>query len=379
MNLSFHTSNNDEHRRDVRGRRPPVWWAFFVKECRHIVRDKRTMLVLFGMPIVMMLLFGYAIRTDVKDVRTLVVTASMDHTTQRIVERIGASEYFNVVGTAGSAAQAEEMLRHQRADMAIVFTGEFANHRYDDATIQVLTDAADPSMAQQYVNYIRQILATDMSDADPPILVRQLYNPSMQSSYNFVPGIMGMLLLLICAIMTSISVVREKEYGTMEVLLVSPVRPITIILSKAVPYLLLSFAIIVVVLLMTRFVLGVPLAGSLFWIIAVSLIYILLALSLGLIISNVASSQFVALLISAMMLLLPSVMLSGMVFPVASMPKILRWISAIVPATYYISALRKLMIMGVGVGQVARDLGVLVGYTALLMVVAFLTFKRRLQ
>lgn len=356
-----------------------MWWTFFVKECRHILRDKRTMLVLFGMPIVMMLLFGYAIRTDVKDVRTLVVTTSMDHATQRIVERIGASEYFKVVGTARTAAEAEAMLRHQRADMAIVFTQEFANHRYDDAAIQVLTDAADPSMAQQYVNYIRQILSADMTASVSPILVKQLYNPSMQSSYNFVPGIMGMLLLLICAIMTSISVVREKEYGTMEVLLVSPVRPITIILSKAVPYLLLSFAIIVVILVMSRFVLGVPIAGPLCWIFAVSLVYILLALSLGLIISNVASSQFVALLISAMMLLLPSVMLSGMIFPVASMPKVLRLLSSIVPATYYISALRKLMIMGVGVGQVARELSVLTGYTALLMCVAFLTFKRRLQ
>jgi ABC-2 type transport system permease protein len=201
----------------------------------------------------------------------------------------------------------------------------------------------------------------------------------MRSAYNFVPAIMGMLLILICAMMTSISIVREKERDTMEVLLVSPVKPLMVIIAKAVPYLVMAFAILITILLMARFVLEVPLAGSLFWIIIVSLIYILLALSLGLLISNVAQTQLVALLLSAMVLLMPVVMLSGMLFPVESMPAVLQWISAVVPPRYYIQAMRKLMIMGVGIREVAQEVAILSGMTILLLTVALKMFKQRLE
>ena len=206
-----------------------------------------------------------------------------------------------------------------------------------------------------------------------------LYNPQMRSAYNFVPAIMGMLLMLVCAMMTSISIVREKERGTMEVLLVSPVRPLMIIVAKAVPYLLLAFVILTTILLMARYVLGVPLAGSLFWIVMVSTIYILLALSLGLLISNIAQTQLVALLLSAMVLLMPIVMLSGMLFPIESMPTILQWVSAVIPPRYYIEAMRKLMIMGVGIGEVMREVAILTGMTVVLLAVALAKFKNRLE
>ena len=209
--------------------------------------------------------------------------------------------------------------------------------------------------------------------------MRLLYNPQMRSAYNFVPAIMGMLLMLICAMMTSISIVREKEKGTMEVLLVSPVRPLMVIIAKAVPYLALAFAILITILLMARFVLGVPLVGSLFWILAVSTLYILLALSLGLLISNVAQTQLVALLLSAMVLLMPVVMLSGMLFPVESMPQVLQWLAAVVPPRYYIEAMRKLMIMGVGIGEVAREVAVLTGMTVVLLAIALKKFDVRLK
>ena len=201
----------------------------------------------------------------------------------------------------------------------------------------------------------------------------------MKSAYNFVPAIMGMLLMLVCAMMTSISIVREKEKGTMEVLLVSPIRPLMIIIAKAIPYLVLAFVILVSILLMARFVLGVPLAGSLAWIVIVSTIYILLALSLGLLISNVAQSQLVALLLSAMVLLMPIVMLSGMLFPIESMPTVLQWVSAVVPPRYYIEAMRKLMIMGVGIGEVVREVAILSGMTVLLLAVSLAKFKTRLE
>ena len=355
--------------------------AFVIKETKHILRDKRTMLILFGMPVVMMLLFGFAITTDVKNVRTVVVTSEMSPRTQQAVERLAQSEYFVITQTVNTPREAEQLIRSQKADMALVFV--------QNRGMQIMVDGSDPNMAQQWTTYALQTIAADRSAPatlhaaknDSPITIHTslLYNPQMKSAYNFVPAIMGMLLMLICAMMTSISIVREKEKGTMEVLLVSPVRPLMVIIAKAVPYLILAFGILITILLMARFVLGVPLAGSLFWILAVSTLYILLALSLGLLISNVAQTQLVALLLSAMVLLMPVVMLSGMLFPVESMPTILQWISAIVPPRYYIQAMRKLMIMGVGIGEVAHEVAVLAGMTVVLLAIALKKFNVRLE
>ena len=344
--------------------------AFVIKETKHILRDKRTMLILFGMPVVMMLLFGFAITTDVKNVRTVVVTSELSPRTQQAVERLAQSEYFDITQTVNTPQQAEQLIRCQKADMALVFA--------QNRGIQIMVDGSDPNVAQQWTTYAQQIITADISHLSS-LTTHLLYNPQMKSAYNFVPAIMGMLLMLICAMMTSISIVREKEKGTMEVLLVSPVKPLMVIIAKAVPYLVLAFAILITILLMARFVLGVPLAGSLFWILAVSTLYILLALSLGLLISNVAQTQLVALLMSAMVLLMPVVMLSGMLFPVESMPQVLQWLAAVVPPRYYIEAMRKLMIMGVGIGEVAREVAVLAGMTVVLLVIALKKFNVRLE
>ena len=347
--------------------------SFVIKEGKHILRDKRTMLILFGMPLVLMLIFGFAITTDVKNVRTVVVTSSMDHLTQQAVDRLAASEYFTITQVVATPRDAERVIRSQKADMAIVFGPDFASKR---SGVQLIVDGADPNMAQQWTNYATAVMLNADASA---VNTKMLYNPQLKSAYNFVPAIMGMLLMLVCAMMTSISIVREKEKGTMEVLLVSPVKPLMIIIAKAIPYLVLAFVILVIILLMARFVLGVPLVGSLFWIVVISVIYILLALSLGLLISNVAKTQLVALLLSAMVLLVPIVMLSGMLFPVESMPRILQWISAIIPPRYYIEAMRKLMIMGVGIKEVAREVLILVGMLALLMTLALAKFNKRLE
>ena len=345
--------------------------AFVIKEAKHILRDKRTMLILFGMPVVMMLLFGFAITTDVKNVRTVVVTSEMSPRTQQAVERLAQSEYFIITQTENTPKEAEHLIRSQKADIALVFT--------QNRGMQIMVDGSDPNMAQQWTNYARQIISAPNNSQLSILNSQLLYNPQMRSAYNFVPAIMGMLMMLICAMMTSISIVREKEKGTMEVLLVSPVRPLMVIIAKAVPYLVLAFGILITILLMARFVLGVPLAGSLFWILAVSILYILLALSLGLLISNVAQTQLVALLMSAMVLLMPVVMLSGMLFPVESMPQVLQWLAALVPPRYYIEAMRKLMIMGVGISEVAREVTVMTGMTVVLLTIALKKFKQRLE
>lgn len=342
--------------------------SFIIKEAQHILRDKRTMLILFGMPVVMMLLFGFAISTDVRNVRTAVVLSYVDHQTHKMVERLGANEYFDILYKVDNSAAAEQLIRHQKADVAIVFSGNNA--------IQVITDGTDPNMVQMYANYATMILqSSDMS----VITQKLLFNPQMRSCYNFVPGIMGMLLMLVCAMMTSISIVKEKERGTMEVLLVSLVRPLMIIIAKAVPYLVLAFVILCTILSISKYLLLVPISGSLFWIFLVSCIYIIVALSLGLLISTVAKTQLVALLTSAMILLMPCILLSGMMFPVESMPDILQYISAIMPPRYYISAMRKLMIMGVGIDKVMHELMVLSLMAVVLLSAALLKFRSRLE
>ena len=360
--------------------------SFVIKEARHILRDKRTMLILFGMPIVLMLLFGFAITNDVRNVRTVVVTSQMDHATQQAIDRLAASEYFTITTTVSTPNEAEQLIRSQKADMSLTPSpspkGEGSGLQW-----QIMVDGADPNMAQQWTTYAQAILSQPIGGKNYLLPspfgegagVRLLYNPQMKSAYNFVPAIMGMLLLLICAMMTSVSIVREKERGTMEVLLVSPVRPLMIIVAKVVPYLLLALLILAVILFMSATVLDVPLQGSLGWILVVSLIYILLALSLGLLISNIAQTQFVALLVSAMVLLLPTVMLSGMLFPVESMPSVLQWISAIIPPRYYIAAMRKLMIMGVGIQEVWHEVVILIGMTALLLIISLKKFNKRLE
>ena len=346
--------------------------SLVIKETKHIVRDKRTMLMLFGMPIVLMLLFGFAITNDVKNVRTVIVTSQTNYATQQAVDRLSASAYFTVTRAVATSAEARQLIQDQKADLAVVFSAHFSILRPD---YQLIVDGTDPNMAQQWSTYAGAVLTNPSGGA---VNTKLLYNPQMKSAYNFVPAIMGMLLMLICAMMTSISIVREKEKGTMEVLLVSPTPPLVIIGAKVVPYLILAFLILISILLMSAFVLHVPVRGSLFWIFAVSTLYILLALSLGLLVSNVARTQLVALLLSAMVLIMPIIMLSGMLFPVESMPRILQYISATIPTRYYISAMRKLMIMGVGAKQVLNEMLVLLGMFVALLTLSLAKFNTRL-
>ena len=347
--------------------------SFIIKEAKHIVRDKRTMLILFGMPIIMMLLFGYAVRNDVRNVRTVIVMSNTDYITQQAVDRLSASEYFTITQVVATPIEAEQAIRDQKADLAIVFGKDYASGH---SGLQIIVDGADPNMAQQWTQYANAVITNPNNGL---VNTKLLYNPQMKSAYNFVPAIMGTLLMLVCAMMTSISIVREKERGTMEVLLVSPVRPILIIIAKVIPYLVLAFIILIVILLMANSLLGVPLQGSVFWIFVISTIYILLALSLGLLVSNIAKTQLVALLLSAMVLLMPIVMLSGMFFPIESMPKVLQYVSAIIPTRYYTSAMRKLMIMGVGVRQVMHEMMVLICMLIGLLGLSLAMFNKRLE
>lgn len=349
------------------------FFSFILKETKHIIRDKRTMLMLFGMPIVMMLLFGFAVTNDVRNVRIIIVMSNADNATQQVADRLAASEYFTITKVVATPTEAEKAIRDQKADMAIVFSQDFASRK---SGYQLIVDAADPNMAQQWTTYANAVINNTETKA---VNTKLLYNPQMKSTYNFVPAIMGTLLMLVCAMMTSISIVREKEKGTMEVLLVSPTKPLMIIVAKLVPYLVFAFTILSIILLMSFFVLGIPIKGSLFWIYVVSTIYILLALSLGILVSTIAETQLVALLISAMLLMMPIIMLSGMMFPIESMPKILQYISAIIPTRYYISAMRKLMIMGIGIEEIYFEVSILISMLIALMSLALAKFNKRLE
>ena len=361
--------------------------SFVNKEVRHILRDRRTMLILFGMPLVMMLLFGFAISTDVKNIRLAVVVTPWDNVAQQIVERLDASEYFVLTHSVSTPEAAKALIRNEKADLGVVFAPHLGSHRHDGgARIQLITDGTDPNTSSLQAAYAAQIIAQTLQKGNavrptgtPAVVTHLLYNPQMKSAYNFVPGIMGMLLLLICAMMTSVSIVREKERGTMEVLLVSPVRPLMMLVAKAMPYFVLSIVILSIILGISNFVLGVPLSGNLLAISTLCLLYIFLALCLGLLISVSTTTQLQALLISGMVLLLPSILLSGMIYPIESMPTVLQWVSSIIPARWFIAAIRKLMIMGVGLNMVVKELVILAAMSLTILIVALKKFNIRLE
>lgn len=374
--------------------------SFVRKEFYHIFRDRRTMLILLGMPIVQIILFGFAISTEVQNVRVVVLDPANDVMTRRIIDRLEASEYFSVHRLLRSPQELEAVFREGDADLAVVFSPCFADCLYEGAQIQLIADATDPNMATTRTNYVSGIIAAAQlevmgssssasseasssvgeSRVAAPIVpeLKLLYNPQMRSAYNFVPGVMGLILMLICAMMTSISIVREKEMGTMEVLLVSPVPPLFIILAKAVPYFVLSFINLVTILLLSVYVLHVPVAGSLFWLIAVSLLFIFVSLALGLLISIITRTQVAAMLASGLVLMMPTMLLSGMIFPIESMPLLLQLISDVLPARWYIQAVRKLMIEGVPVALVLKEIAILSLMAVVLLTVSFKKFKNRL-
>ena len=334
--------------------------AFVRKEFYHILRDKRTLLILIGMPIVQIILFGFAISTEVKNVQTAILVSSTDTDTRYLIDRIDANKYFTVKYIVHSPEELEVLFRKNKIELAIAFPPDFNRQRFDTEQIQIIADAGK---------------------VHPSLLVhnRLLYNPQMKSAYNFVPGVMGLILMLICAMMTSISIVREKETGTMELLLVSPVHPFLVILSKAVPYFALSVLNLTTILLLSVFVLDVPVAGNLGSLLGVSLLFIFVSLALGLLISCLTRTQVAALLVSAMVLMIPTIILSGIIFPIGSMPPILQGLSCLIPARWYVSIVRKLMIEGVPLAYVWQEVSVLLLMGILLTGLTIRKFNNRLE
>lgn len=363
--------------------------AFVKKEFFHIFRDRWSLIILLLMPVMMLILIGFAMTTEVKGTTFRVLDPSRDGETREIVSLLAQSGYFTFGGYLVDETEIDEVFRQGKAGLVLVFSSRFATERIHGGkgSVAIITDGSDPNTAKTLTNYAsailmgwnqRQSLAKKASWTIG-VETRFLYNPAMKGAYNFVPGVLGMIILLICAMMTSISIAREKESGTMEILLASPMKPGTIILAKTIPYFTISCINLATSLLLSVVVLGVPIRGSIIALIAVSLVYILLALLIGVMISTIANSQLVALLLSGMGLMLPVILLSGMMFPIESMPLPLQFLSSVIPTRWYISAMRKIMIKGLGLGSVLVEMGILSSMTVVILIASVKKFKPRLE
>ncbi len=364
------------------------FYNFVIKEFIHILRDRRTLFILIGMPIVQILIFGFALTNEVKNSRFAVIDRAQDDRSRQLIAQLDASRYFELTAQYPSIESLEGAFRKGQVRLGLVIPEAFGNdmERSGGTAIQLIADASDPNVANTLVNYANAVVLdferNVSGEKKIPYTIqtetRMLYNPQLKGAYNFVPGVMAMVLLLVCTMMTALTVVREKELGTMEIMLVSPIRPLKIIMAKAVPYLLLSILNIASILLLSVFVLDVPIRGSLPLLFAESILFILVALSLGLLISSSTASQQSAMFISLIGMFLPTVMLSGFMFPIENMPLPMRVVSNAVPAKWFYNIVRSVMIKGVGLQHIWKETLVLLGMFGFFMTMAIKKFKVRL-
>lgn len=362
--------------------------VFVGKEWHHIWRDRRTLLILIGMPVIQIVLYGFALTNEVKNSNIAVLDEAQDAASIALTQEIAASRYFHLQERINSPRRTEAVFRKGRIRMAVVIPRNFQEDllHTNHAQVQLLADASDPNTANTLTNYAVAIINDYQSriNAGQPLpytihtQLRMLYNPELKGAYNFVPGVMAMVLMLVCAMMTSISIVREKEMGTMEVILVSPLKPFRIIIAKTIPYMLISFVNIISILLLSVFALDVPIKGNLALLVGESMLFTALSLSIGILISNSTRSQQTAMFTSMMSLFLPTLIFSGFLFPVENMPVPLQVIANFVPAKWYFIIIKDVMIKGTGLGTVWKETLVLAGMTTVLLGISIHNFKTRL-
>jgi ABC-2 type transport system permease protein len=363
--------------------------VFIRKEFYHVFRDRRTLLLLFGLPTAQILLFGFALSSEVKNINLAVVDFAHDRASQQITSRLRASPYFQVQELAPSYAEMETAFRQSRIKAALVFPAHFQADLLHTGRnqLQIVADASDPNTATTITHYLTSIVGeyqqelNQAAGALPYQIVpqtRMLYNPDLNGSLNFVPGVLALVLMIVCTTLTSVAIVREKELGTMEVLLVSPFRPLLVLIAKAVPYLVLSLLDFTLILLLSVYVLKVPIQGSLALLYLVSTVFIVACLALGLLISNVTSSQRVAMLLSMMGMMLPTLLFTGFLFPLENLPGPLRLIPNFIPSHWYYLIVKAVMLKGLGVAAVWRETLILLGMAAVLLAISLRNFKIRL-
>ncbi len=363
--------------------------SFIKKEFFHIFRDPRTMLILFGIPIAQLLIFGTVIKSEISDVHIAIYDQSKDETTLQITNKLLSSGYFLLEENLSNTQGIEEIFKKGKVKEVVVFESNFGEKliREGSAQVQLIADASDPNMARLVTSYTTGIINDYIRKLNPNMEmpmqiepeVRMYFNEEMKSAYMFVPGTMALILMLISAMMTSISITREKEMGTMEILLVSPLKPGQIIVGKVLPYLILSIINAFVIVLIGHFLFGVPVTGSFILLMLETILFILMALCLGILISTAAKNQMVAMFISMIALMLPTIILSGFIFPIENMPKILQWLSHIMPARWFITIIRSIMLKGTGLLFVWKETLILIGMTLFFVAVSVKKFKVRLE
>ena len=363
--------------------------GFIIKEFYHIFRDYRSMIVLFGMPVIQVLLFGFALSTEIKNAPIAIIDHSNDQVTRAITSKILSSGFFILADEVPGEGHIDEVFRHGKVKEVIIFESDFATKLEKDrqAGIQVISDASDPNTANLLVSYTSAIINDYQQEylkgLSMPVTIttesQMMYNPALKSVFMFVPGVITILLMLITAMMTSISIAREKEMGTMEILLVSPMRPIQIIAGKVLPYVLLAFSNAVIILLLSYFVLGMPVKGSLLLLLAESFLFIVMALSLGIFISTVSNSQQMAMMLSMFALMLPTILLSGFIFPIENMPLPLQVISNLMPPRWFIIIVKSIMIKGLGFQYIWKETLIIAGMALFFIALSVKKFKVRMD
>jgi ABC-2 type transport system permease protein len=363
--------------------------VFIRKEFYHVFRDPRTLLIMFGLPVVQIILFGYALTSEVRNARLLVADNAHDIHSRQLVSKIRSSPYFIVSEGEGGAAALEAAFKKGNTTCALVFPAHFGDELLHDGqtTVQIITDGSDPNIAKTVVAYLTAIIGNYQQQLapgnGPPLRIvtetRMLYNEEGNGSLNFIPGVMALILMIVCTALTSVAVVKEKETGTMEILLVSPFRPLFVLIAKAIPYLVLSIANFTLIVLLSVYALHVEIQGSIVLLFLESTLFIITCLSLGLLISNVAQSQQTALLLSMMGMMIPTLIFTGFMFPLENMPYPFQVISHLVPSRWYYIIIKAVMLKGLGLRYIWKETLILAGMTAFLLTVALKNFKTRLS
>lgn len=363
--------------------------GFIKKEFYHIFRDRRSLFILFGMPIAQILLFGFAITNEINNVDIAILDNSKDSTTEEIINKIGVSKYFSIKQVITREVDIASVFEKGHVKAVLNFEKDFSKKLIKDhkATIQIITDATDPNTANTITNYVNAILQQYQKELNKDINVayqiipqtRMVYNPELKSVYMFVPGVMTIILMLVSAMMTSISITREKELGTMEILLVSPLKPFQVIIGKVIPYIFLSIINAIVIVMLSIFIFNMPIQGSLLLLGLESVLFIITSLALGILISTISATQQTAMMISLMGLMLPVILLSGFIFPISSMPMPLQIISHIIPAKWFIIILKAIMLKGVGLEFIWKETLILLGMTVFFMALSVKKYKIRLE
>lgn len=363
------------------------FFAFVEKEFYHIFRDKATMLIILLMPVVQVLIFGFAITTDIQNTEIGILDLSGTPDSRALVQKIDAGPYFQVTARISSTDQLESLFKKGDIKIALVIPPGFSDDMAmgQGTQVQLVTDASNPNEASIVNGYLQSIIGAyslERYPGDAPkstsIETRMLYNPQLKSAYTFVPGVIGLVLMLICTLMTSVSIVRERELGTMEALLVAPSKPICIIFAKTVPYFAVSLFNLLVIILLSIFAFDVPIRGSFLMFFLASITYIFTSLCLGIFISTVSRTQQIAMIISLMGLMLPTVLLSGLMFPIESMPAVLQGLSYLLPARWFIEMGRIIMIKGLGFGYIWMQWTILMGMAVVFLGLSVRGFKVRL-